>query len=116
MKSKNVLINVNGTPLGREFILEKIRTAVGISAGYKEHKVNVLLAGDSVYFPIMPTNQGQLGKMTRASKFNGLEFFVDKKSLDERKLDLEKIIDPFTIVSRDEIRVLCEKSDVVLSL
>jgi sulfur relay (sulfurtransferase) DsrF/TusC family protein len=116
MKSKKILININGTPLGHEFILEKIRTAVGISAGYKEHEVDILLAGDSVYFPLMPIEQGHLGKITRASQFNGLEFYVDLESLKERNVDPGKIKEPLKILGRDEILALCKNSDVVLSI
>lgn len=102
--------------MGHEFILEKIRTAIGISAGYREHEVDILLIGDSVYFPIIPMGQGQLGKIARACEFNGLDFFVDEKSLKDRKIDPVKIKDPFKILSRDAIRELCNKSEVVLSI
>ena len=116
MESKKILVILSDTPLGKTYVDHVLRSVLGMSAGYKEHKVNILFTSDSVLFALMPTDQGQTAKMVKALKLLDASLYLDKKSLDERNIEQDLIEEPFRSVDRDSIMDLLRQSQLTISM
>jgi sulfur relay (sulfurtransferase) DsrF/TusC family protein len=116
MKNKKILMFINESPLSDVTIQEGLRTALGTTAGYREHKVDVVLTGDSVYFMNIPEDGNSVKKFIEGTKLIGINIYLDEKSLEERNLDKEKVPEPFMTADRKKIFDLLKSADVNFSL
>jgi sulfur relay (sulfurtransferase) DsrF/TusC family protein len=114
--SKKIIISVSESPLGETFVNEALRTALGISAGCKEHKVDLLLYGDSVHMIRLPMADTYMGKLLRTLACQDSVIYLDKASLEERKLLLPSFPAPFAVIEREEIPALFRQADMNISL
>ena len=91
MKSRNVLIFAKDSPFGESDVREKLRLSLGLSAGYKEHTVNLVLTGDAVYLVNVPEETSGILKFIKSfnflfkfmshTKFIDIDFVNDFKKL-----------------------------------
>lgn len=116
MESKKILVIVSETPAGKIYINEYLRATLGMSTGYKEHKVRVLFTGDSVLFSLMPVDVGYTGKLMKTLVYLNADLYLDKKSLDERNIDCSLAEESFKICDRDAILKLVKDSHFTISL
>jgi sulfur relay (sulfurtransferase) DsrF/TusC family protein len=104
------------TPFGDGDVVERLRFTLGVTAGYYEHKADLVLVEDAVYFLKIPGNAGELSKFIKSFALNGFNIYVDTASLEERKIDEKLIVAPFVKLDRDKLPELLEQSDLVFSL
>lgn len=116
MESKNILVILSDTPLGRVFINETLRNSLGMSAGYKEHKVSILFTGDSVLFALMPVDNSTTSRLVKALDYLDASLYLDKKALDDRSIQYDLIESPFHIVDRPKVLELIKKTNLTVSL
>jgi sulfur relay (sulfurtransferase) DsrF/TusC family protein len=115
MKSKRILITINETPLNQANIIENLRTSLGITAGYKEHQIDLLFTGDSTYFLLFLKEYDELAKYLKSLEFAEARLYFDEKSLIERNIDRNLAKEPYIILTRDEISDLFNNSSFNLS-
>lgn len=116
MKSQKILMTLTDTPLGKSSIVEKLRAALGMSAGYKEHKINLVLTGDAVYLLRMQGGEDLLDKFIRTYELIDADLFIDEVSAKDRNVPLDEVPKPFKVINRDEIYKLLKESDLTASL
>ena len=116
MKSKRVLLVLSETPLEQNCIKGNLRTALGMSVGYKEHNVDVLFTGDAVFFLKMPGDQDTLKKFARTFTLLGSNLYIDEKSLEDKKIDRKLVVEPFKVKGRDEIIELYRNAEMTASM
>jgi sulfur relay (sulfurtransferase) DsrF/TusC family protein len=116
MENKKILVFINESPFSDMTIQESLRIALGTTAGYKEHKVDLVLTGDSVYFMTVPRDENNIRKFLEGASLIGVDIYLDEKSMEERKLDKENIAEPFRIADRKQIFELLKNADVNFSL
>ena len=116
MKSRNVLIFAKDSPFGESDVREKLRLSLGLSAGYKEHNVNLVLTGDAVYLVNVPEESSGILKFIKSFKYNNANIFVDTDSLSWRNLVVDSIPAPFKKLDRDNMSKLLKESDLTISL
>ncbi len=116
MESKNILIILSDTPMGKTYIDHILRCALGMSAGYKEHRISVLFTNDSVLFALIPLDHGSSAKLVKALRYLDASLYLDKVAIEDRNIDSELIEGPFRIMDRDSIRELLNKSHFTVSI
>lgn len=116
MKSKKILVVLSDAPMEETFIEDDLRTSLGMSAGYKDHQVDLLLTGNAVYLLNILQNHNLLQKFIKIFSLLDSTIYLDKKSIEEHNIDTGQIEKPFKLSTRDEIIKLMNKSGFVLSL
>jgi len=115
MQSKKVLVIIKELSAGENELKAKLRLTLGISAGYREHKVDMLLVEDAVYFVRVFKENKSLEKYMKSFQYNDFKVFLDGESLKNRNID-EKFTDGFKTINRDELRELFDQADMIISI
>ncbi|MCE1246090.1 MAG: DsrE family protein [Firmicutes bacterium] len=116
MNSKKILIIMKETPFSGGDVTERLRFALGVTAGYYEHKADLFLVEDAVYLLKISGQSGEASRYLNSFKLNGFSIYVDLDSIRERKIDEKLIEAPFVKLERQKLPELMEQSDVVFSL
>ncbi len=116
MKSKKLLIMAGDSPVGDSDIMEKLRLTLGVTAGYREHKVDLVLFGDAVYLLQVPKDQAGLEKFFKSFQYNDFKIFVDSASAKTRNLKLDSPESPFKALEREELLKLLDGAEMTISL
>lgn len=103
MNSKKILITLSEAPFGEKFIVENFRTALGVTAGYREHRVDLLFTGDAVFFVKMQDYDTLIKKFLNSFKLLGSNLYLDMKALQDRNINSSDVPEPFIVATRDEI-------------
>ena len=110
MKSKKILILARESPLGESDIFEKLRLTLGVTAAYKEHKVDLVLFDDAVYLMKIPDRSEGLEKFIKSFSLNDFNIFVDSNSARQRRVENNSLNTPFKSIERDELLNLLNES------
>ncbi|MCD4785488.1 MAG: DsrE family protein [Candidatus Eremiobacteraeota bacterium] len=115
MQSKKVLVIIKELSTGENELKAKLRLMLGISAGYKEHKVDMVLVEDAVYFTKILQGNKALEKYMKSFHYNDFNIFVDAESLKNRNIK-KPISEDFKTLNRDELKELLDQSDMTISI
>lgn len=115
MQSKKILIISGSTPLGNGDIIEKLRLALGVTTGYKEHKASLVLLDDAVFFHTMPVEINQIGKFIKSFNFNNFDIYIDSESASQRSLNLD-FKPPFKKLDRNQLLKMLDECDITISI
>lgn len=116
MNSKKILIIMKETPFGDGDVLERLRFTLGVTAGYYEHKADLVLVEDAVHLLRISGQSGDISRYIKSFVLNGFNIYVDLLSVQERKIDEKLVESPFLKLERQKLSELLEQSDVVFSL
>ena len=118
MKSKKILVILSRTPFEGNSIKETFRTALGMTAGYLEHKVDLLLTKDAVFFLKQEKDKDMIDKFVKTFFLLDSKIHIDKDSLEEKGLkgDELDLKDPFVLTEREDILKLLQDSEITLCL
>jgi len=116
MESRKVLIFVKDTPFGESDIREKLRLSIDITAGYKEHEINLVLIQDAVYLAKIPEETNGLGQFLKSFKLNNSRIYVDMDSMKLRNINFDSLSVPYLKLEREELMKLLVDSDMTISL
>lgn len=115
MQSKKVLVIIKELSTGENELKAKLRMTLGISAGYKEHKMDLVLVEDAVYFVTVLQDNKALEKYMKSFHYNNFNVFVDAESLKNRNIN-RPIPENFKTLNRDELKELLDQSDITISI
>jgi len=118
----NPMINIviHQTALTNASFKESIDLAL-VCAAF-DQKVNLIFVDNGVYNLMTKQNYHPLGDKNHLDILNGLEFYdieniyVEQESLEIRKISKNKLIESCEALSTNEIKMLHEKSNQVVSL
>ena len=107
----NVVIILRKPPHGTLFPVEGLRMAVAISADFEP---TVIAIDDGVYTFIKNVDRTLYQMHLDFLKGIDIEIIIDKKSLDERRISKEDLIDDVIVKEHEEILKLLAKCDVAI--
>ena len=114
MAQKHVLITLNRAPYGSIFYTEGLRAVVGVTSGIDEHTVDVLYAGDGVYFALKDVDRSDSNKYLGTLAGQGVKLNVEKEALEERNIDRADLAGDVQIISRAQALELIRKADLTI--
>jgi tRNA 2-thiouridine synthesizing protein C len=108
-----VLILIRSRPFGEIINFEGWRASVGMFG--MDHEPTMLFMGDGVYALLkeMEDLQVRMFKSTFKS-FDG-RFCASKKSLEERQISADELIEEVEVIDTDEVGSLFETAEVVIT-
>ncbi|MFP4496837.1 MAG: DsrE family protein [Vulcanimicrobiota bacterium] len=116
MKQKNILVLLMKEPYSNNTLIEELRTSMGVSAGYREHRINMVFTSDAVYALKLSENNEIFSRFLKAFSMLDSKIYIDKKAAEDRNISLENIPDFFMAVDRKKISELYQESDMNFSL
>ena len=112
-EERPVLILINSRPFGTIINFEGWRASVGMFG--MDHEPSMLFMGDGVYALLksMHDLHIKMFKMTYQS-FDG-KFYASKKSLEERNISPEEILEEVEILDEEAVGKAFEENDLVIT-
>jgi len=110
-EEKNVVILLRQPPHGTLYPVEGLRMSVAVSGDFEPITIAI---NDGVYTFLKDVDKTMYSMHIKFLKDIDLEIYVDKKSLDERGLTKEDLIDSVEIKEHSEILELLAGSTVTI--
>jgi tRNA 2-thiouridine synthesizing protein C len=110
-EEKNVVILLRQPPHGTLYPVEGLRMSVAVSADFEPITIAI---NDGVYTFLKNVDKTMYSMHINFLKDIDLEIYVDKKSLDERGLTEEDLIESVEIKEHDEILKVLAGSTVTI--
>ena len=110
-EEKEIVILLRQPPHGTLYPVEGLRMSVAVSADFDPITIAI---NDGVYTFIKDTDKTMYSMHIDFLKNIDLDLYVDKKSLDERGLTKEDLIEQVEVKENGEIMKMIEKSTVTI--
>ena len=110
-EDKNVVIVLRQPPHGTLYPVEGLRMSVAVSADFDPITIDI---NDGVFAFLKTVDKAMYSMHIDFLKNIDLEIFVDKKSLDDRGLTKEDLIDQVEIKEHNEILKIIAESTVTI--
>ena len=111
MAAKKILFCIGASPRASMFCLEGLRATVGAASDLQEHMVAALMYGDGVYLALSNSKRDSLEKFLRALTNSDVRLYVDRASLEARRIPLDKIDSRMEPVSQEQILRMLQDAD-----
>lgn len=111
MAEKKVVVMITHPPFGSIYYTEGLRAAVGVTSGIDEHKVDVLLLGDGVYFALNDVDKKDSSKYIQTLRGINSNIYAEEESLKERGLSNKELSDFVKVISRKDALKLILDAD-----
>ncbi len=110
---RNVLILIQSKPYGMIFNFEGWRASIGMYG--MDHEPTMLFMGDGVYALLKEMHDLPI-RMFKATyeSFDG-QFFASKRSLDERNISLDELMEGVNILDEAGVTKAFEDNEVVVT-
>lgn len=110
-EEKNIVILLRQPPQGTLYPVEGLRMSVAVSADFDPITIAI---NDGVYTFLKETDMTMYSMHIEFLKNIGLDLYVDKKSLDERGLTKEDLVEDVEVKAHGDILKLIENSTVTI--
>ena len=110
-EEKTVVILLRQPPHGTLYPVEGLRMSVAVSADFDPITIAI---NDGVYTFLKDTDKTMYSMHIEFSKNIDLDIYVDKKSLDERGLTKDDLVDDVEVKEHGDILKLIENSTVTI--
>ena len=110
-EEKNVVILLRQPPHGTLYPVEGLRMSVAVSADFDPITIAI---NDGVYTFLKDTDKTMYSMHIEFLKNIDLDIYVDKKSLDERGLTKDDLVDDVEVKEHGDILKLIENSTVTI--
>ena len=110
-EEKNIVILLRQPPHGTLYPVEGLRMSVAVSADFDPTTIAI---NDAVYTFTQDVDKTMYSMHIEFIKNIGLDIFVDKKSLDERGLTKDDLIEDVEVVDHEDILKMIQESTVTI--
>ena len=110
-EEKNVVILLRQPPHGTLYPVEGLRMSVAVSADFDPITIAI---NDGVYTFLKDTDKTMYSMHIEFLKNIGLDIYVDKKSLDQRGLTKDDLVEDVEVKEHGDILKLIENSTVTI--